>query len=217
VPTADHFRVPFSLAGLPICGKFVNRDVEMEQIEDSLIPSKPRASRRMHVLHGLGGIGKTQLAIQYARKHQKKYSAILWINGSSKDTLLQSFASFATNARIEGIPKAAVQVAEHGQETLERTKAVLRWLACDRNERWLLIFDNVDRDPHGTVQDPQAYDIESFLPDADHGSILVTSRLPHLGQLGTSTKVTTVNGEQAFQILTDNSGLSPNAPGKPFN
>lgn len=79
----DDFRVQFYLTGLPVAGNFVDRDTEMEQIEHSLLQSDPQGGRKIHVLHGLGGIGKTQLAIAYARKHQEVYSAILWVNGKT--------------------------------------------------------------------------------------------------------------------------------------
>lgn len=173
-------------------------------MERSLILSKSQDGRRIHVLHGLGGIGKTQLAIAYARRYQERYSAIIWLNGSSYDTLLQSFSSFAAYAGINRILKSPIKVAARGQETLEEAKTVLQWLARKGNREWLIIFDNVDR---------EAYNIESFFPNADHGSILITTRLPHLGQLGTQSKLMTVNSEQALQIFSNNSGLSPDIPG----
>ena len=182
-------------------------------MERSLILSRLQDGRRIHVLHGLGGSGKTQLAIAYARKYQERYSAIIWLNGSSYDTLLQSFSSFAAYAGINGILKSPTKVAAHGQETLEEAKAVLQWLARKGNREWLIIFDNVDRENVTKNEDSEAYNFESFFPDADHGSILITTRLSNLGQLGTQSKVMTVNNEQALQIFSKNSGLSPDIPG----
>ena len=207
--------MPFQLTGLPVTGRFVDRDAEMEQVEHSLLPGNPHDARKIHVLHGLGGIGKTQLAIAYCRKYQKTYSAILWLNGNSKDTLLQSLAAFAMDAHLNGIEGSTASAAGHGQETVEKAKAVRRWLALERNRRWLVVFDNVDRDYHAEVEDAQAYNIESFFPAADHGSILITTRLPHFGLLGKSTQVSRVDSEQAFRILTENS-LLPRSPGIDF-
>ncbi len=184
----------------------------MEQIEHSLLQSDPQGGRKIHVLHGLGGIGKTQLAIAYARKHQEVYSAILWVNGKSKDTLLQSLAAFATYARIDDMQQSTVDRTRHGQETAEKADAVLRWLALKRNRQWLVVFDNVDRDDRAEAGDSQAYDIESFLPATDHGSILITTRLPHLGELGNATKVSRVDSQQALRILTNNSLLPQSTP-----
>ncbi|KAL9105022.1 MAG: hypothetical protein Q9163_000119 [Psora crenata] len=206
------FRVQFRLTGLPISGNFVDRNAEMEKMERSLLPSTSLHGRKIHALHGLGGIGKTQLAIAYARKHQERYSAILWLNGNSKDTLLQSFAGFATFAGIDGISKSTAKIPGHGKETAESADAILRWLTLKGNRQWLVIFDNVDRDYHAEVEDSQAYDLESFFPAADHGSILITTRLPHLGELGAATQVTSVDRDQALQILTKSSGLPPSSP-----
>ena len=191
----------FRLTGLPVTGNFVDRDTEMGQIEHSLLLSDAQDRRRIHVLHGLGGIGKTQLAIAYARKHQQRYTAILWLNGNSRDTLVQSLAVFAKYAEIGRTRQSTGDTVEQGFEQQEKANAVLRWLALDENRRWLLIFDNVDRDYQAETGDQQAYDIESFLPSADHGSVLITTRLPHFGEHGSTTKVTSVDQEQGRQIL----------------
>jgi len=201
------FQVQFDLTGLPVSGNFVDRDAEMMQMELSLLFSTSRHGRKIHVLHDLDGIGKTQLIIAHARKHQERYSAILWLNGNSKDTLLQSLAGFATYAGIDHISKSTVKITGHGEETAESADAVLQWLTFKGNRRWLVIFDNVDRDYHAEVEDSQAYDIESFFPAADHGSILITTRLPHLGEFGAATQVTRVDRDQALQILTNSSRL----------
>ena len=215
VPGSESFRVPFQLTGLPVTGSFVDRDAEMEQMERSLLPWNAHDARKVHVLHGLGGIGKTQLAIAYCRKYQKTYSAILWLNGNSEDTLLQSLAAFATYIYLDNIEETTASAAGYRQETVERAKAVRRWLALEGNRRWLIVFDNVDRDHRTEVDDSQAYDIESYFPAADHGSILITTRLPHLRLYGNSTHISRVDSEQAFQILTENS-LLPRSLGIAF-
>lgn len=196
--------MPFRLTGLPVTGNFVDRDQEMGSIEQSLLSSNARDRRRIHVLHGLGGIGKTQLAIAYARKYQERYSAILWLNGNSRDTLVQSLAAFARDTEIDGTRELTISAIGHGQELREKANAVLRWLARDGNHRWLLVFDNVDRDYQAETEDQQAYDIESFFPASDHGSVLITTRLPHLGEHGSATKVTSVDQEQGRQIVRNN-------------
>ena len=196
--------MPFRLTGLPITGNFVNRDQEMGSIEQSLLSSNGQDRRRIHVLHGLGGIGKTQLAIAYARKYKERYSAILWLNGNSRDTLVQSFAAFAKDIEIDGTRESTTSAIEHGQESWEKMNAVLRWLARDGNHRWLLIFDNVDRDHQAEMEDQQAYDIESFFPASDHGSVLITTRLPRLGGHGSATKVASFDQEQGRQIVRNN-------------
>ena len=88
-PLADEkFRVEFSLAGLPITGPFIDRVPEIIEIEQYLLPMSAPNRRKIYILYGLGGIKKTQIALAYVKKYQETYSAILWLNGNSKDTLL---------------------------------------------------------------------------------------------------------------------------------
>jgi hypothetical protein len=86
-------------------------------------------------LHGLGGVGKTQLAIEYAWKHLGGYEAVLWVRADSPQTL---DASLAGIAGVLGLPESSVK------EQDVQTDAVLRWLKG--HERWLLIADNADTD-----------------------------------------------------------------------
>ena len=53
------------------------------------------SSRRTIVLHGLGGIGKTQLTVAYAKRHKESYLAVFWLNIKDEDSLKQSFAKVA--------------------------------------------------------------------------------------------------------------------------
>lgn len=191
-------------------GHFVDRDREMQEMEQNLVPDKAPRGRKIHILHGMGGIGKTQLAIAHARKHQKTYSAIVWVNGDSTDTVLQSLAAFSRHVGIRGVPDPRVQQAPDMEAEAE---AVLRWLALERNQRWLIILDNVDRNVIAGEENTQAYDVMSFMPPADHGSILVTSRLPALGEIGASTEVGRLSSEQALELLSDRSGLQPLSTG----
>jgi len=185
----------------------------MEEMERNLLPTKAQSGRKIHTLHGLGGIGKTQLAIAYARKHLHTYSAIVWVNGNSTDTVLQSLAGFARRAGVSGVSDPTANTAQQAPDMRAEADAVLRWLALERNRRWLMIFDNVDRDIQSAEEDAQAYSVTSFLPPADHGSILVTTRLPSMGEIGKSTEVARLRQDQALELLRNRSGLHPSSKG----
>lgn len=209
----EQFRVQFDISGLLITENFLDRDVEMKEIEQILIP--PRASnRKTHILYGLGGIGKTQLAIAFARKHRGVYSAIVWVNGNSQDTVLRSLAAFAKQSKIDCGAKPAIGADHHGKNVEKDAQAALQWLAREKTSQWLIIFDNVDRYYHPDVEDPDAYDLKSYLPIADHGFILITTRLLSLGEMGTSMEITRLSPEQAVNVLSDCSGLPSSAAGK---
>lgn len=131
-------------------------------MEDILTPSQHSQGQRRVVLGGMGGIGKTQLAIAYAMRHNALYDSIFWLNATSEITLKSSLVSIA-----ECILEAAVY------EKLSQEQAFLRvrqWLSQPRNTKWLLIYDNYD--------DPELFDLQQYCPSTTHGSIVITTRLP---------------------------------------
>lgn len=82
--------MPFSLKGLPRVPIFVPRDQEINDLEQTLLPKPTHTIRQqVVVLHGPGGIGKTQLAIEFARRSQNVFSSIFWLNGSSRESIRQ--------------------------------------------------------------------------------------------------------------------------------
>ncbi|KAH7132768.1 acyl transferase/acyl hydrolase/lysophospholipase, partial [Dactylonectria macrodidyma] len=189
------YKTPFSLDGVPASSNFVERPSDTADLERYLLPrrSHSRQTRKVFVLHGLGGVGKTQLAIDFARRHQAAFSSVFWLDGRSEDRLRGSIAGC-----INRIPKGQIpstdrnQSEAHGKDDLDAAVArVMEWLARPDNGDWLLIFDNVDQD-HEQGGMTGAYDLRRYLP-GDHGAILVTTRLSRLAQLGESRRLTKVD------------------------
>jgi NB-ARC domain len=140
---------------------FVGRLSELERMEEILQGSQSGEQRRL-ILGGMGGVGKTQLAIAYTQRHRGSYESIFWLNAMSEVALKTSLRSMA---------ERVMEVA--GYEQLKDKQIFLRvrlWLSDTANTRWLLIFDNYD--------DPDVFDIRKYYPHADHGSIIITTRLP---------------------------------------
>ncbi|KAK4904286.1 hypothetical protein LTR49_026229 [Elasticomyces elasticus] len=105
--------------------------------------------------------------------------AILWLDGSSRDALRQSLASAAQRLPVDqGI--VPPQPHPHTHDIDGSIDKLWRWLSKKGNTGWLLIFDNVDRDWQTGKRDAQAYNPTDFFPSADHGAVLITSRLPRL-------------------------------------
>ena len=208
------YNINFELRSWPCVNHFVARDKEMEQLEQTLLPRPTRDMRRkVLILHGLGGIGKTQLAVAFARKYQKTYSSIFWLNGGSKDQIRQSLAGLARRLPEGQISESSrASTKSSGEDVDIVINEVQNWFSQPANNRWLLIFDNVDRDysPElsSTVRDPHAYDIEDYFPSSDHGSILVTSRLRRLRQHGDSLELTKMNEHQGKAVLETRIGKS---------
>ena len=196
------FHVSFSIRGLPATKKFIDRPAEMQPLEEVLLPTSKINRRKTFVLRGLGGIGKTQLAIEFMRLHHPRFSAVFWLDGSSEDSLKRSLAQCAGKIAPGQMSDSSETFVRSGEGDIDVVvQEVLRWFAVVDNNAWLLVFDNVDQEFDSTKPDPLAYDIEQYLPDADHGSILVTTRLVQLEQLGESQEVKKVNSDTAQAIL----------------
>jgi tetratricopeptide (TPR) repeat protein len=176
----------------------------MREIEQRLPEEQSAASRRrVVVVHGLGGIGKTQLVAEFAREHHESFSSVFWLDGSSEASVKQSFARIFQRLPQNGLTADGVEMVKQPAIDVDvAVRVCLRWLSLSSNRHWLLIFDNVDRD-YKDKGDSQAYDLEKYLPPADHGSILVTSRLADLQR---GIKVGTVDAEQARAMLENNAG-----------
>jgi ATP/maltotriose-dependent transcriptional regulator MalT len=181
----------------------VQRVSDMQKLEEYFFPQQPHLTRRkMFVVHGLGGIGKTQLCIEFVRRYQEKYSAVFWLDGSSKDALQRSFIDVVARLPTDEVPLGLVQAAEQASPD-ERSivRGVMSWLSLPSNRQWLLVIDNVDRDHTTKVKDPLAYDVKQYLPAADHGNVLVTSRLSTLTVSRNSLRLTEVDRDQGRAIL----------------
>ncbi len=203
--------MPFNIRGVPIVNKYVERDREMSAIERLLRPGEANTQRRIVVLHGLGGTGKTQLSLAYARKHQDDHTAIVWLNGQTQDSLKQSIAGVARSLPANQLPDSARNNLQQGSKELEEAiDEVLEWFGQPGNTQWLLIYDNVDRDASDEVQDQEAYDIRKYFPNSDHGSIIVTTRRLQLRHLGDDLKVTTMTTDEGMDLLRNTLGDLPN-------
>ncbi|KAK3340122.1 hypothetical protein B0H65DRAFT_510321 [Neurospora tetraspora] len=194
-------RVDFSLQGMPISNNFVPRPSDITDIEKSLLPyHRKKQGRSVFVLHGLGGIGKTQLAVNFARQYKAVFSAIFWLDGTSEDSLKQSFANCAKRIPKGQIPEN-IRSPKTGDEVdlNDIVEQVQVWLKKGDNVDWLLIFDNVDLD-HTQGEIPGAYDIRNYLP-SDHGAVLITSRLSKLAQLGESKRIKRADPDLSKKIF----------------
>ncbi|MGH8565572.1 MAG: tetratricopeptide repeat protein [Gammaproteobacteria bacterium] len=113
------------------------------------------------VLHGLGGVGKTQHAVQYAHEQRDRYSQILWASAESKQILRDALAALAE------LPELALPV-EPGFASVEKISTLRRWF--EGTENWLLILDNAD-------SSEVARAVEHLLPPAHSGHVIITARV----------------------------------------
>ena len=189
---------------------FVPRNVEMTRLTQVLLPtSTDQIRRKVFIVHGLGGIGKTQLSVEFTRKHQRSYSAVFWVDGSTNERMRRSIADLAGRLPQHQISEGSRNYSQRGSANIDEVvEDVLKWLSQPSNDQWLLIFDNVDREFSSPSRDPEAFDVKEYFPTADQGSILITSRLMSLSQLGTDLKLEPVDKLQGSSILENSLGRS---------
>src|SRR5467141_2827579 len=133
-------------------------------------------SRRTVVLHGLGGIGKTQLTIAYAKQLKDNYSAVFWLNIKDEDSIKRSISKVAKQIFREhpSVSRlSSVDIKENFDEVIDAIKA---WLSLPNNTRWLMIYDNYENPKLPRNTHPAAVDIRNYLPESYQGSVIITTR-----------------------------------------
>lgn len=187
---------------------FVGREENITEICEAL---QYDGSRKTAVVHGLGGMGKTQLALAYAQRHKDEYSAVFWVNSKDVDTLKQGYAAAARRIYREHPSLVHLNAVAEGSDLNEAAEAVKRWLSSAENDRWMVIFDNYDTPKLPGHNEPGTFDIRPFLPEADQGAVLITTRSSQL-QLGRPVAVKKLRDiEHSLEILSQTSrrdGLS---------
>jgi hypothetical protein len=196
------------MKGLPVTDRFVLRNTEMSQLEEFFGSdvNADRKQQKVFVVYGLGGMGKTQLCVEYIRQHKEDLTAVFWLDGSSKDVLRQSLADAA--ARLPEGPLSAGRPSPDAHDVDGSIKALYQWLSLDANTSWLLVLDNIDREWQGASGrvDPQAYDFKDFLPLADHGNVLITTRLARLQRAKASLRLGEVDSDIGREMLESRVG-----------
>jgi tetratricopeptide (TPR) repeat protein len=166
---------------------FTGRDALLDQLHQLLHTDQAVALTQSYALYGLGGIGKTQIALEYAYRYALEYSAIFWIEGETVESILASLGRIAGH----------LQLPEHGNSDQQlMVAAVQRWLTT--NGTWLLIWDN--------VEDPEL--LHSFLPPARQGAILITTRRSSLGTLAHSLELSPMTPDEGAAFVLQRARLN---------
>ncbi|RDL36701.1 Uncharacterized protein BP5553_06053 [Venustampulla echinocandica] len=218
----SNFDVAFDLTKIPKTSAFIGRKSDLNLIKKHLMPGETSDRRNICVLHGLGGIGKTQLAIEYARLQKALYTSFFWLDGNTEDSLIQSLLIIMRRLPKGQIRDVKIEDIKGSDESKMIAQEVLEWFALDGNNGWLLIFDNIDKTSYEEESsshdsNSSSYDITQYFPPGDTGSIIVTTRLQRLASLGESIHLCKLNTLDSLFILEKNARRalkrSPSADG----
>jgi tetratricopeptide (TPR) repeat protein/dsDNA-binding SOS-regulon protein len=166
---------------IPNLDYFVGRENLFINTEKEL-----KTSHRVSI-HDISGLGKTFSTLEYARRNQNKYDQLFFIN-ASKETYLESLAECGVL-----LDKSVA----NAQEQLVKAQAFTHWL--EKNNNWLVIFDNVD----------VAKDILPFVPTNKQGDCLFTSNFPDVEELGTVVKIEKLSQVESQTLLFSRKSRQP--------
>ncbi|MEM9087455.1 MAG: FxSxx-COOH system tetratricopeptide repeat protein [Cyanobacteria bacterium P01_F01_bin.53] len=168
---------------------FTGRETVLEDLRSQLVDGGAAATAQ--AISGLGGIGKTQTAVEYAYRHRDDYSAVFWVRA---ETVAETQMGFVEIARLLDLPE------KDEKDPNDTVQAVRRWL--ESNSGWLLVFDNAD----------QPEQLKDFRPRQGVGNgsqhILLTSRAQTFDSVGIARPVSLAKmpEEEAVAFLFNRTG-----------
>lgn len=168
--------------------RFTGRGSVLERLRDEILGGS-QAVVLPQALYGLGGVGKTQVALEYAHRFKADYDLVWWISAEQPDLINTALAELA--ARLgHPVGESVTEAAEAAREALRRGIP---------HARWLLIFDN--------ASDPK--EIEEYLPGGD-GHVLITSRNQAWSRVAAPLEVDVfTSAESVEHLIRRVPGLTP--------
>ena len=167
---------------------FTGREEELENLRASLLDGGTAALTQ--AITGLGGVGKTQLAIEYAHRHRDDYEVIWWVRAEEPAQLADDFGALA---------KALDLPEKDATDQSAIRDAVCRWL--ESNGGWLLVFDNV----------PHPKSLDGYRPGGGKGHLIITSRDPNWAGVARPLLVEVWPPEESLEFLDKRLGRKDDA------
>jgi pimeloyl-ACP methyl ester carboxylesterase len=128
-------RTCFFIPSASLGDKFIGRDEDLQNLHDQLTALDGKTIAL--AVQGIGGQGKTQLAVEYAYRYCEHYKAVIWMSADSPPQIEKSLAELCEAHKLDLPEKVSLEIEA-------RISGALRWLREHSN--WLLVLDNVDGD-----------------------------------------------------------------------
>lgn len=190
--------------GLPFPqnNRFIGRENTLEQLHRNLTGGPAGNNRRQYssVVHGMGGVGKTQLAVEYTFRYQNQYSHIFWLKAETGLELATGFGNLARQL-------TPGQAQDDQRKNIE---LVLDWFLKSKilsfiidikgnndcvDRSWLIVFDNAD------------IELKDYWPTSSHGSILITTQRQSVAHQTTShIALETFDEDQGAMVILTSLG-----------
>ena len=154
---------------------FVGRDATLVHLRERL---RSGGTAVVQALHGMGGVGKTQVALEYAHRYAGAYDLVWWISAEQTSLLGEQYTALATELGLTP-PRA---------DTASAAGALRAYLRC--HSRWLLLFDNAESPRH----------LREWLPSGP-GHTLITSRNPAWGELAARVDVDVLPRSDSVELI----------------
>ncbi|MEW1778344.1 FxSxx-COOH system tetratricopeptide repeat protein [Streptomyces sp. NPDC086777] len=158
---------------------FTGRTAVLEHLRDRFDAQAFGDSRTPYTLYGLGGVGKTQIALEYAHRFAAAYDLVWWIPAEQGELIVSALADLGSTLGLR-VGEDATQAAEQVCAYLRHRSATLRWL---------LVFDNAD-EPH---------EVSPYLPGGGH--VLITSRNRNWREHGEAQEIAPFLREESIDHL----------------
>lgn len=155
---------------------FTGRADVLETIHKRLVSDFRSDLSLSYVIYGLGGVGKTQVAIEYSYQHRNDFDIIYWLRADDYKTLLASYFEIYEDDSFRALTGLKLE----DENDLEKISTKVKlWFERCRDISWLLVLDNAEPLPT----------IANLIPSGHKGCVLVTSRdRSAIGQLATDGK-----------------------------
>lgn len=170
---------------------FTGREDILSRLHYQLQAGQATTLLQPQAISGLGGIGKTQTAVEYAYQHRHEYQFVFWAQAVTREALISSYVAIADLLKL---PEKA------HQDQIITVQSVKAWL--QNHSHWLLILDNADK----------LAIVAEFLPSMIGGHLLLTTRASALGHVAQRIEMEILYPEQgALFLLRRASLLTPDA------